>query len=351
MTRHGPTFEMTTDPRSDGESARDQAQRLYQQAARLARLGAWECDLATEHLTWTDGVYDLFDLAPGATVTRATVLDFYFDESRHALETMRAEANPHRPRLRARREDPDPAWRGPLDAPFRRCRVRRRTRAAASSAPSRTSPANTRPGDRLRQIAERDALTGLANRRLFDDHYRATVTDPVHHDGAAALALIDIDHFKDINDNLGHLAGDECLRQVAMRLQRLFADAIVVARIGGDEFAVLLRAPLGPARIRHMLRRAADAIGKPVLWGDLRIDIGASIGATILGRPHLRKLADLFTEADTALYAAKHAGRKALRIFGEDAAAANPAVKVRVGVSDRFRLRTKGRFAAYRVDR
>lgn len=69
-----------------------QNERLYEQAARLARIGAWECDLATERLSWTSGVYDLFELAVDTPLKRSSIVDLYFDESRRQMETMRAEA-------------------------------------------------------------------------------------------------------------------------------------------------------------------------------------------------------------------------------------------------------------------
>ncbi|GAA0263604.1 hypothetical protein LNAOJCKE_5250 [Methylorubrum aminovorans] len=170
---------------------------------------------------------------------------------------------------------------------------------------------------RLRQRAERDPLTGLANRGLFDAHYRAMVAGERDHASVAALALIDLDHFKAINDRFGHAAGDECLRLVARRLQRIFGDAVLIARLGGDEFAVLLRAPLGPARIARMLARASAALCQPMLWDGTRLEVGASIGAAILNPRQSRAASGVFAEADAALYAAKAAGRNAVRIYGD----------------------------------
>ena len=142
------------------------------------------------------------------------------------------------------------------------------------------------------------------------------VEDPLNHGFMSALALIDLDRFKAINDAHGHAAGDECLRQAAERLQRTLAGAALVARIGGDEFAVLFPAPLAPQAIRRALRQTTDALRRPVFWTGRRVDFGASIGATMIGRPHRRPLARLFAEADTALYAAKAARAHAVRVFG-----------------------------------
>ena len=138
--------------------------------------------------------------------------------------------------------------------------------------------------ERLRQLAECDPLTGLANRGVFEERYHKLSKNDFSEVSIAALALIDLDRFKAINDRLGHAAGDECLRQVAIRLNRSFGDAILVARIGGDELAVLLRGPRARLEIRKMLANALHALCRPVIWGNLRIDVGTSIGAAILKR-------------------------------------------------------------------
>ncbi|KAB1072464.1 GGDEF domain-containing protein [Methylobacterium planeticum] len=307
---------MRNDPGSveAGRSLR-QHKRLYEQAARLVRMGAWECDLATERLTWTAGVYDLFGLPAGARLTRSAIVDRYAEASRRELELVRAEA------IRFGRgfvlDSEIRTWRGETrwiritaDLAFAEGRPVRLFGAKQDITGEREA------WHRLRQRAEHDSLTGLANRGVFDAHYRAMVADARDHAGVAALALIDLDHFKAVNDRLGHAAGDECLRQVALRLQRLFGDAVLVARIGGDEFAVLLRGPLGPGRIAAMLARASAALCQPIAWNGARLAIGASIGATILGRRRGRAGSEVFAEADAALYDAKAAGRSAVRIFG-----------------------------------
>jgi diguanylate cyclase (GGDEF)-like protein len=287
--------------------------RLYAQAAKLARIGAWECDLADEHLTWTDGVYDLFGLPLGGPLSRRAIVDLYTEQSRRELELVRADA--------VRRghgfvlESEIRTWRG-------QTRWIRITADIASVAgrPVRLFGLKQDITDereewaRLRHRAEHDALTGLANRGRFDAHCRAMASDARTRGSVAALVLIDLDDFKPINDRLGHAAGDECLRQAALRLRRVFRDAVLVARIGGDEFAVLLRAPLGPTRIAQMLARASAALCQPILWNDARLAVGASIGATILGPA--RNAAEAFAEADAALYAAKAAGRNTVRLHG-----------------------------------
>ena len=293
--------------------------RLYDQAARLVRFGAWECDLATEQLTWTDGVYDLFELPNGSALKRSDIVDYYVEDSRRDMELVRAEVirtgernaldtriRTHRGNIRWMRLSVDVAYED--NRPVRLFGAKQDV---------------TREKEewlQLRRRAESDPLTGLLNRGMFDARYRLVAGDALNHGGVSALVLIDLDGFKQINDRLGHMAGDECLRQVSSRLNRVFSDATIVARLGGDEFGVLLPAPLPRASIRQRLDEASRVLRKPVAWNNVMIDIAAAIGAAILERPRTRRLTDLFAEADEALYAAKSCGRNNVRIFDECAA-------------------------------
>jgi diguanylate cyclase (GGDEF)-like protein len=172
--------------------------------------------------------------------------------------------------------------------------------------------------ENLRRQAETDPLTGLANRSVFQARYREIVGDSLNHGFASALVLIDLDRFKDLNDTFGHPAGDACLCEVARRLRRAFHNAGLVVRLGGDEFAIILRAPTNPARIAHVLQQTVVMLSRPLFWNGLRVEVGASIGAALVGRPHRRRITELFSEADIALYDAKAAGRNKVHLFGDE---------------------------------
>ena len=170
----------------------------------------------------------------------------------------------------------------------------------------------------LRRQAETDPLTGLANRSVFQARYREVVGDSLNYGFASALVLIDLDRFKDLNDTLGHPAGDACLCEVARRLRRAFHTAGLVARLGGDEFAIILHAPINPAGIAQVLRQTVAMLSRPLFWNGLRLEVGASIGAALVGRPHRRRITELFAEADIALYDAKAAGRNKVHLLGDE---------------------------------
>jgi diguanylate cyclase (GGDEF)-like protein len=291
--------------------------RLYDQALDLARIGAWECELETERLTWTSGVYDIFGYPMGNPLRRASIVDLYVDESRRNMELARAEV------IRSGRAVSLDAeirtWRG--ERRWMRLLVntdgggRRRARIFGSK---QDITADRQAMENLRRQAETDPLTGLANRSVFQARYREVVGDSLNHGFASALVLIDLDRFKELNDTFGHAAGDACLCEVALRLGRAFRNAGPVARLGGDEFAIILRAPTNPARIAHVLQQTVVMLSRPLFWNGLRLEVSASIGAALVGRPHCRQITELFAEADIALYDAKAAGRNKVHLFGDD---------------------------------
>ncbi len=304
------------------------AKRLYDQAALLARVGAWECELARETLSWTDGVYDLFGLARGSTVHRPSIVDLYHDDSRGEMERLRSQA------IRT-------GGGFTMDARIRTSSGEERwMRLSAQVAHEHARPVRIFGAKQdithekamwssLRQLAYTDPLTGLANRRAFENLCQDLQRRGPDGTALSVLAVLDVDHFKQINDRFGHAAGDECLRQLAMRLERVMEDALLIARIGGDEFAVLLRLPLGRPHLNLILDQALRILSAPVNWNGRPIEIGVSIGLTLLRPAHRGDIAQLFAEADSALYLAKAAGRNRAQLFGE--VIAQPALHVAAG--------------------
>jgi two-component system cell cycle response regulator len=163
--------------------------------------------------------------------------------------------------------------------------------------------------------AMRDALTGLYNRRHFEDRFRVEFAYAARHASALSVLVIDLDLFKKVNDTHGHVAGDKVLREIGARLRTAVRSEDTVARYGGEEFVVLARGtPLPQARelgerLRNLVAQA------PVRHGGKDIPITISVGvATVAGH---RNPQDLFTEADKALYAAKAAGRNRVVLHTE----------------------------------
>lgn len=156
----------------------------------------------------------------------------------------------------------------------------------------------------LRKLASFDPLTGLANRFLFRRHLQQIVKSSVATDSLAALLVLDMDGFKEINDTLGHAVGDLVLKRTARRIRRVVGKENVVARLGGDEFTVILKSPQSESEVVAIGKQIVSEILKPMRLENTELHVGASIGASLC--PIDSQLPEeLFTFADTAMYAAK----------------------------------------------
>ncbi|MEE6258415.1 bifunctional diguanylate cyclase/phosphodiesterase [Plantactinospora sonchi] len=155
--------------------------------------------------------------------------------------------------------------------------------------------------------ARHDALTGLANRRQLLDR-GAEQLGRRRTEGVMALLLIDLNHFKEVNDTLGHAAGDRVLTRVAERLRAAVHADDLVARLGGDEFAVLFHALPAPAVAAHRAETLLSALHEPIDLDGMRISVEASGGIAVA--PSSGGMTELLRRADVAMYQAKRAGRR-----------------------------------------
>jgi diguanylate cyclase (GGDEF)-like protein/PAS domain S-box-containing protein len=176
--------------------------------------------------------------------------------------------------------------------------------------------------ERIKELAFFDALTGLPNRRLLMDRLKQAITASARSDACGALLFIDLDHFKTLNDTLGHDKGDMLLQQVAQRLAGSVLESDTVARVGGDEFVVVLgslaESGQEAARQTEALGDTILAVlGKPYQLMDLEYRTTASIGATVF-RGHQASMDELLKQADLAMYKSKEIGRNALCFFDPD---------------------------------
>jgi diguanylate cyclase (GGDEF)-like protein len=162
--------------------------------------------------------------------------------------------------------------------------------------------------------ASHDALTGLINRREFDNRLHEALLSAQRGEGACALLYIDLDQFKVVNDTCGHQAGDQLLRDVTGLLQTRVRASDTIARLGGDEFGVLVEGctPELAARIGEAMRQAIRDFR--FVWGTSTLSVGASIGIVQI-RADTESVATVMSAADIACYAAKDAGRNRIHVY------------------------------------
>src|SRR5438128_1682463 len=168
--------------------------------------------------------------------------------------------------------------------------------------------------------AFKDSLTGLPNRRLFRDRVGHALARNGRRPGASAVLFVDLDKFKDVNDSLGHPAGDQLLTSVADRLRAVVRPGDTVARLGGDEFAVLAEDVVGEADAAGLAGRLLEALAAPFALRNRELAVGASVGVA-LSTPG-DTVDELLRNADVAMYNAKNAGRGCFRLFEDDMHAA-----------------------------
>lgn len=167
--------------------------------------------------------------------------------------------------------------------------------------------------ERIAYLAHHDGLTGLPNRALFLDRLEKTLARVRRGQGCAVL-LVDLDHFKEVNDRMGHPAGDALLCAVAARLQSEVSDADTLARLGGDEFAILLTETASPQEVVTLAERLIAVIDLGFELDGQPISVGASIGIALAPLDGMTTKV-LLKAADVALYRAKAAGSGCLRFF------------------------------------
>lgn len=165
--------------------------------------------------------------------------------------------------------------------------------------------------------AERDFLTGLPNRALLSDRLTQSIALARRHRKRVAVMYLDLDHFKDINDSLGHSVGDQLLQSVARRLERCLRHSDTVSRQGGDEFVVLLSEVESAQDANRAAEKLIAAMAVPHLIGDHKLNVTLSLGIGLF--PDDGEDAEaVLTNADTAMYHAKRAGRNNYKRFTVD---------------------------------
>ena len=175
--------------------------------------------------------------------------------------------------------------------------------------------------EEIRQMAQHDMLTGLPNRRFFNEIIRVELAQAGRNRKKVAVFFLDLDRFKEINDTLGHEAGDELLKQTAERLKSVIRVSDTVARIGGDEFNIIIPDIYYPEYASDVAQKILNEIRKPFQIRGRRLNVSTSIGISVF--PHdSRDIESLLRYADIAMYHAKEKGRNKYEFY-------NPVINTR----------------------
>jgi diguanylate cyclase (GGDEF)-like protein/PAS domain S-box-containing protein len=174
-----------------------------------------------------------------------------------------------------------------------------------------------RNDERMQRLAERDPLTGLPNRSVFRDRLSVAMARARRERARVAVLFVDLDHFKEVNDTMGHEAGDRLLEELARRLVALVRESDTVSRQGGDEFVLLLGDLVDPGAAARVAEGIIADLGAPVRIAGREVSVTASVGIALFP-DNAEELDELLRNADTAMYAAKTAGRNCFQFFSTD---------------------------------
>ncbi|WP_420607928.1 diguanylate cyclase [Novosphingopyxis sp.] len=271
----------------------------FRQAEMMAQMGHWRLDLASETVDWSEGVFEIHGLPVSETPPLERALSFYRQESRAQLEQLIARA--------IATGEPYEADLDIITCDGRRKRVRTRGEAefhegklVALIGVFRDVTERYALERRLRRAAQTDPLTGLGNREAMRAFF-----DNRGEDEKLSVMLLDLDGFKQVNDRLGHLAGDAVIQTMAQHLRRMVPAPHFVGRFGGDEFVVILMDDALTEERTLLSDRVARGMIQEVENNGTALTVSASIGMCKVGKGE--SLEHALSKADTALYAAKRA--------------------------------------------
>lgn len=283
---------------------RDQ-QALVSQAAALARVGSWDLNFATGTIVWSEEMYRILRMDPAlppltpeefaACMVEPADQAWLTDAMQNAQSESRA--------IQIVVADGTRRWINLIGA------VEHIDGVAVRMLGSVQDVTELHEGRvQIERLAYRDSLTGLPNRALFTKQFQLEIEQARIHGTKVGLILLDLDHFKDVNDTLGHDAGDVLLQSVAERMTRAYRRTDTVARLGGDEFAIILPDIRGPEDMTRPTEVLMALLRHPVEHGDKVFTISASVGGAVYPSDD-DDAAQLLKSADIALYEAKAAGR------------------------------------------
>lgn len=301
--------------RSSAEQMLRESEQRHRRLFETAPDAIFIMDCETETLTGLNArAVEVLELAPASGIGRAlTTLPFFdsLEASKSAVAALRADGELKWPELEWERSDGTLVQ---VEGAASTYQVGGRLYAQCTL---RDIRARKEAEARVRYLAHHDSLTGLPNRTLLMERLQHAVARAREDGLEVALLLLDLDHFKHINDSLGHFIGDELLEQVSNRLRAILLSGDTAARLGGDEFVVASINVQGPEGAEELAKRVLHALQAPFSVQGRQLHAGASIGISLYPQDGDSPSA-LLQAADTAMYQAKKKGRGNYRLFSHD---------------------------------
>jgi diguanylate cyclase (GGDEF)-like protein/PAS domain S-box-containing protein len=305
LAEQGIALRVRTQSQRLANAALQQSSQIFRQAERAVNVGSWRVDIATNRLHWSDQVYTITGLEPGHSVNVAEAVKLYHPDDRSMISTALRDTidhgKPFQFETSIRRSDGE---RRRIRVIGERVDVDGRPDSVAGIILDCTEEHQRNVA--LKRAAERDRLTGLYNRASFDRRLAAAMALATDQE-QVTVALIDLDGFKDVNDTLGHLIGDQVLEAIAAQLAMKCAPGVFLARWGGDEFAMLFPAAMSLGNVTAFLEDLLLEFSQIAPLGNAMLKLGATCGVAQMAL--VASGEEIMRRADLALYRGKEDGR------------------------------------------
>lgn len=287
-------------------------------AQRIAQLGSWNWDIANNKFQISDELYRILNIDSTTCVFNyETFINFIHpidkEQVKMAIEEAVTTQQPFHLDYKIIRTDGSERFVSIEGQPV----LNNKSKVARMAGTIQDITERKQAEAQIRSLALYDNLTGLPNRLLFRDRLEQAIRQANRQNSMVAVIFIDLDRFKDINDSLGHNAGDELLREVAHRLLSATRSSDTVSRLGGDEFTIVLQNLPSFEIVCSLTQKILDTFSEPFLLEAKEIFVTASIGVAIYPRD-AEKADDLLKNADTAMYYAKDQGKNNYKLFSSD---------------------------------
>ncbi len=299
--------------------------QLLELAAGIAHVGHWRWDFCHQELTWSDNTFAIFGVSAekfAPSLERVLAMHHPSDRERVRSKLAEAQTQSGSSAYKARIHRPNGELRHIQTKAM--CEFGSDGRPIALFGVVQDITEHEEAIKAVEHAALHDPLTGLANRTRFHDRLIEALRRGKRDGRGTGLMLLDLDHFKDVNDAFGHPFGDKLLLEVTNRLRRNVREPNTIARLGGDEFAIVVEPVSVLSDIMPLADRLLEALGAPYIIDGREIRSGVSIGIAIEPDSRLdssassRTADQLIANADIALYSAKNGGRHGYSLFNQD---------------------------------